>query len=73
MWEAQIQSWGQEDPPEKEMAIHSSTLAWKIPSMEKPGRLQSMGLQKVRHDGVIPLSKLKECKILEYLYLFVLK
>ena len=73
MWEAQIQSWGQEDPPEKEMAIHSSTLAWKIPSMEKPGRLQSMGSQKVRHDGVIPLSKLKECKILEYLYLFVLK
>ena len=73
MWETQIQSWGQEDPPEKEMAIHSSTLAWKIPSMEKPGRLQSMGSQKVRHDGVIPLSKLKECKILEYLYLFVLK
>ena len=39
------------DPLEKEIATHSSTLAWKIPWMEKPGRLQSMGLQRVRHDG----------------------
>ena len=37
-------------PLEKEMATHSSTLAWKIPRTEEPGRLQSMGLQKVRHD-----------------------
>ena len=37
---------GREDPLEKEMAIHSGTLAWKIPWMEKPGRLQSMGLQE---------------------------
>ena len=39
-----------EDPLEKEMATHSSTLAWKIPWMEEPGGLQSMGLQRVRHD-----------------------
>ena len=41
---------GQEDPLEKEMATHSSTLAWKTPWMEKPGRLQSMGLQRVGHE-----------------------
>ena len=41
MWETRVQSLGQEDPLEKEMATHSSTLAWKIPGMEKPGRLQS--------------------------------
>ena len=41
---------GREDPLEKEMAIHSSTLAWKTPWMEEPDRLQSMGLQRVRHD-----------------------
>ena len=39
-----------EDPLEKEMAAHSSTLAWKTPWTEKPGRLQSMGLQRVGHD-----------------------
>ena len=48
--ETQVQFLGQEDPLEKEMATHSSTLAWKIPWMEKPGRLQSMGLQRVRND-----------------------
>ena len=41
---------GQEDPLEKEMAIHSSIIAWKIPWMEEPGRLQSMRLQRVGHD-----------------------
>ena len=41
---------GWEDPQEKEMATHSSTLAWKIPWTEEPGRLQSMGSQRVRHD-----------------------
>ena len=41
---------GQEDPLEKEMAIHSSTLAWKIPWTEKPDRLQSMESQRVGHD-----------------------
>ena len=45
-----VQSLGQEDPLEKEMATHSSTLAWKIPWTEWPGRLQSMGLQRVGHD-----------------------
>ena len=46
--ETWIETLGQEDPLEKEMATHSSTLAWKIPWMEEPGRLQSMGSQKVR-------------------------
>ena len=50
MWETQVRSLGQEDPLEKEMATHSSTLAWKIPWIEGPGRLQSMGLQRVGHD-----------------------
>ena len=50
MRETWVQSLGQEDPLEKEMATHSSTLAWKIPWMEEPGRLQSMGSQRVGHD-----------------------
>ena len=41
---------GLEDPPEKEMATHSSILAWRIPWTEEPGRLQSMGSQRVGHD-----------------------
>ena len=56
MWEAQVRSLGQEDPLEKEMAPHFSTLAWKSPWTEKPGRLQSVGSQRVRHDGVTSLS-----------------
>ena len=47
MPETWVQFLGQEDPLEKEMATHSSTLAWKIPWMEEPGRLQSMGLQSL--------------------------
>ena len=50
MQEMQVQSLGQEDTLEQEMAILSSTLAWKIPKTEDPGRLQSMGPQRVRHD-----------------------
>ena len=50
MQETGVRSLGQEDPPEKEMAIHSSTIAWKIPWTEEPGRLQSMGSQRVRHN-----------------------
>ena len=50
MWETQVRSLGQEDPLEKEMATHSSILAWKIPRMEEPGRLQSTGLQRAGHD-----------------------
>ena len=50
MRETWVQSLGQEDSLEKEMATHSSILAWKIPWTEEPGGLQSMGLQRVRHD-----------------------
>ena len=50
MWETWVRFLGGEDPLEKEMEIHSSTLAWKIPWMEEPGRLQSMGSQKVGHN-----------------------
>ena len=50
MLEAWVQSLGQENPLEKEMATYSSILAWKIPWMEEPGGLQSMGLQRVGHD-----------------------
>ena len=50
MRETQVRSLGGEDPLEKEMAIHSSSLAWKIPRMEEPDRLQSMGSQRVGHD-----------------------
>ena len=50
MSETQVQSLDWEDPLEKEMAIHSSTIAWKIPWTEEPGRLQSMGSQRVGHD-----------------------
>ena len=50
MRETWVRFLGQEGSLEKEMAIHSSTLAWKIPWMEEPDRLQSMGLQRVGHD-----------------------
>ena len=50
MWETRVPSLGWEDPLEKEMATHPSTLAWKIPWTEEPGRLQSMGSQRVGHD-----------------------
>ena len=50
MQETRVQSLGQEDLLEKEMATHSSILAWKIPWAEEPGRLQSMGSQRVRYN-----------------------
>ena len=50
MWEAWVRSLGWEDRLEKEMVTHSSTLAWKIPWTEEPGRLQPMGSQRVGHD-----------------------
>ena len=50
MWETWVPSLGQEDPLEKEMAIHSSTIAWKIPWTEEAGRLQSIGSQRVGND-----------------------
>jgi len=50
MREIRVRSLGQEDTLEKEMATHSSTIDWKIPWMEEPDRLQSMGSQRVGHD-----------------------
>ena len=50
MWETWVQSLDQEVPLEKEMATHSSILAWKIPWTEEPGRLQSMWSQRVGHN-----------------------
>ena len=50
MQETRVQSVGQEDLPEKEMATHSSILAWKIPWSEEPGRLYSMRSQRVGHN-----------------------
>jgi len=50
MLETQVQSLNWEDPLEQEITTHSSILAWKIPWMEQPGGLQSMGSQRIRHD-----------------------
>ena len=56
VWEIQIRSLGEEDPLDKGMATHSSILAWSIPWTEEPGRLQSMGLQRVGHDWAANIS-----------------
>ena len=56
MWETRVWFLGREDSLEKEMAIHSSTLAWKIPWTEEPDRLQSMGSQRVGHDWATSLA-----------------
>ena len=56
MRETQVWSLGREDPLEKEVATHSSILAWRIPWREEPGRLQSMGSQRVGHDWATSLS-----------------
>ena len=50
IWETQVRFLHQEDPLEKEMATHSSVLAWRIPGMEEPGGLPSMGSHRVGHD-----------------------
>ena len=50
MGQTQVRSLGQVDPLDKEMTIHASTFAWKIPWTEEPGRLRSTGLQRVRHN-----------------------
>ena len=50
MLETRVQSLGWEESLQKEMATHSSILAWEVPWTEEPGRLQSMGSQRVRHD-----------------------
>ena len=56
MRETRVRSLGQEDPLEKEMVTHSSTLAWRIPWREETGSLQSMGSQRVRHDWATSLT-----------------
>ena len=61
MRETWVQSLGQEDFLEKEMATHSSILAWKIPWTEEPGGLQSLGLQRVGHDWATSLSQTLMC------------
>ena len=58
--ETWARSLGREDPLEKEKATHSSTLAWKIPWTEEPGRLQSLESQRVKHDRATSLSAYKE-------------
>ena len=63
MWEIQVQSLGQEDPLEEEIATHSNILAWRIPWMEEPGRLQSMGSQRVVHDRVASTNTRLKCAL----------
>ena len=66
VWETQVWCLGLEDLLEKEMATHSSILAWKIPRMEEPGRLQSMGSQRIEQD----LSDFMMC-VCVYIFVFV--
>ena len=76
MRETWVQSLGQEDPLEKEMATHSSTLAWKILRMEEPGGLQSMGSQRVRHDRATSLHLTRKTfvgKVLSLLFNMVFR
>ena len=56
MWETWVRAPGWEDPLEKGMAIHTRTIAWKIPWTEEPGRLQAMGSQRVGHNWETSLS-----------------
>ena len=63
-WETWVRPLGREDPLEKAMATHSSTLAWRIPWTEEPGRLQSMGPQRFGHDWVASLTH--SCKLWDY-------
>ena len=60
--ETRVRSLGQEDPLEKKMVAHSSILAWRIPWMEKPGRLQSTGSQRVGHDWVTSPSLIQSAR-----------
>ena len=62
MWETQVWSLDWEDPLEKEMAAHSGVLAWKIPWTEEPGRLQSMGWQRVGHNWATSFSLIEKKK-----------
>ena len=65
--ETWIRSLGQKDPLEKGMSTHSSILAWRIPWTEEPGELQSLGLQKVRHDWVTNTFTLLSLNTLRYI------
>ena len=67
MQETQVRSLGQEDPQEKEIATHCSVLTWKIPWMEEPGGLQSIGSQRVGHDG----SSVTQHYIYIYIYIYI--
>ena len=68
MQEMQVRSLGQEDPQEKEMATHFSILVWEIPWTEEPGGLQSLGLQRVRHDWA---TKQQGGKLESYVWVLV--
>ena len=72
MRETWVLSPGQEDPLEKEMAAHSSTLAWNVPRMEEPGRLQSMGSKRVGHNSAtsLQLQVVKARSVCEFLFVF---
>ena len=70
MQDTQVRSLGQEDLLEKEMATHSSTLAWKIPWTQEPGGLQSIGSQRVRHDWATSMSMSQYLKSLDISYKF---
>ena len=67
--ETQVRALGREDPLEKEMATHSSTPAWKIPCTEEPGRLQSMGSQRVGHNWVTSLH-FTSCLYMKCVFVF---
>ena len=69
MQEIWVQSLGWEDPLEKEMATHSSALAWKITRIERSGWLQSMGSQRVGHDGATSLL-LKASRVGGFVHIF---
>ena len=65
MQETWVQPLGQEDPLEKGMANHSNILAWEIPWTEEPGRLQSMGSQRMRHD--LETKQQNSNKVVQYI------
>ena len=69
--ETRVQSLGQEDPLEKEMATHSGILAWRVPRTEEPGGLQSMVSQRVGHNSVIALSLFTFVIVSQGLFIYV--
>ena len=70
MQETWLQSLSEEDLLEKEMATHSSILTWEIPWMEEPGKLQSMGSQKVGHDWATSLTHSLTLHLLIFIFYF---